>query len=115
MRPLLPVVALLALAAAGCRMPWEPDAGPVVGRVTYPSGTPARAARVSLLHGETTQTAFDGSFYLSVPSGLDTLVVSARDGFDGGVYSETHSGVVRVPARHGAILVRVVLSQSDPI
>jgi len=113
MRPLLLAATLLALSASGCTMPWQPEVGPIVGKVVYPSGLPASTALVQVLGGHTTFTSFDGSFYLSVPAHAETVTVAAREYW--GTYAVIHSGSVRVPVPQGSVRVRIVLSEESPI
>jgi hypothetical protein len=106
---------LVLLLATSCRLPWSPENGAIVGTVVYPSGEPARTAKVSVVGGGSTFTSFDGTFRLSVPSGADTLTVQARDGYDGRPHGETHSGAVRVKPSHGPTRVRIALTDTSSI
>ena len=115
MKPILAILALVALALAGCRLPWEPGAERIVGEVVYPSGRPARSALVEVVGGQKTFSSYDGTFHLRVPAGSDSVTVTARDGYDGRAYAETHSGGVRVPATGDPVRVRIVLDERSPI
>src|SRR5881394_1517805 len=103
---------LVLLLAAGCRFPWSPENGAIVGTVVYPSGEPARTAKVSVVGGGSTFTSFDGTFRLSVPAGGDSITVLARDGYDGRPYAVTHAGSVRVKPSREATKVRIALTQA---
>ena len=105
-------VLLALLLAAGCRMPWSPAHGVIVGTVVDLAGKPVRVAEVSIPGAGETFTSFDGGFQLTVPPGDDSLTVLARDGYDGRVYAVTHFGSVRVKPSRQPTRVRIVLSES---
>lgn len=116
MRLMVCLVVLIAIGTAGCRWPWEPTYGPVTGVVRYPGGAPAWGARVSVDHGDTTFTGTDGRFYLSVPAGVETVTVRARDGFaPHTAYGETHSGLVRIVVRPEVLITTITLDHVDDI
>jgi len=105
---------LVLLLAAGCRLPWSPETGAIVGTVVYPNGEPARSAKVFVEGGGSTFTSFDGTFQLSVPPGRDSITVRARDGYDGRPYVVTHAGSVRVRPSRGPTRVLIALTESTP-
>ncbi len=111
-RAVVITVLLLLGSCAGCRWPWEPKVGPITGIISYPNGSRVASALVRI-EGETKGTYSDatGSFWLPV-TGVpgDTVLVTARDGYDGRVYAVTHSGIVPVVLRGSVIVVHVVLS-----
>jgi len=115
MKPPRLYASLVLLLATGCRLPWSPENGAIVGTVVYPNGVPARTAKVTIVGGGSTFTSFDGSFRLTVPSGGDTLTVVASDGYDGGTYAETHAGAVRVKPSREATRVLITLTEASPI
>jgi hypothetical protein len=115
MKSLRLCAALALMLVAGCRLPWSPENGAIVGTVVYPSGVPARSAKVSFVGGGSTFTSFDGTFRLAVPAGDDSLTLQATDAYDGLAHAVTHSGSVRVKPSRGASRVRITLTQATPI
>lgn len=110
-------VFVLLGTCGGCRWPWEPKVGPVTGTVSYPGGARAASALVRI-EGESKGTFSDatGTFWLpvrGVPG--DTVLVTARDGYDGRTYAATRSGNVRIVLRESVIVVRIVMDEVNPI
>src|SRR5439155_7544693 len=68
----------------------------VSGVVRYLSGQPADRVKVETDTGATTFTDWSGHYAIAVAVRGDSITVRAEDGYDGGVYAETHWGSVRV-------------------
>jgi len=116
MRRLAVLLVVTLAVSTGCRWPWEPKAGPITGSISYPDGTRVWRAEVAVDQGDTTFTGPDGSFFLPVPAGAESVTVRARDGFTPGrAYSATRAGSVRVPVGKDVIIVRIVLTEETPI
>lgn len=116
MRRLLPIAAGLLLGASGCRWPWQPETGLVVGTVRYPDRSPVPMARVQVRGGPITWTNAMGEYRLLLPSGgrIDTL--DAWDGYNPGVvYAETSAGSAFVQVRRRTQRVDIVLDQMSAI
>ena len=116
---MLVAAGLLAVGslAPGCRWPWEPEVGPMVGVVRYPGGAPVYMAKVWVVDGRTTFSDRLGHYRLAVraESG-DTVTVVATDGYTPGIsYGETRSGSLRVVVHASAVVADVVLDHSSPI
>ena len=110
-------VAVLCLLASGCQWPWEPNVGPIVGVVRYPSGAPASSMKVWVVDGKgATFSDALGGYRLSV-GGVpgDTVTVVARDGYDGRTYVATRWGSLRVILHESVIVAPIVLDHSSSI
>ena len=86
----------------------------VSGVVQYPAGATATRARVTSDSGTETFTDSRGRFRLRVPADRETTL-RARDGFNGGVYAETHAGSVVVAPEEASGGHLIVLDQTFPI
>jgi Carboxypeptidase regulatory-like domain len=118
LRAALGLLLLLSVLAteAGCRWPWEPRSGPIVGSVRYPDGSPVWGARVIVVGGDTTFTGETGRFWLPVPAGAETVTVSAHDGWQPNTaWTATRYGSVRLVVRPEVLITRIVLDHSTPI
>ena len=106
---------LLGLLATGCRWPWEPRFGTVIGTVRYPNGTTAAMAKVQVAGIDATFTDALGRYRLKIIAGGDSVTVSARDGYDGRAYVENRTGSVRVAPGAHVIVANIVLDHAEPI
>jgi hypothetical protein len=109
------VAAALALLLMGCRFPWEPEFGPLVGTVRYTAnGPPAYMVKVAISGRTPTFTDLNGRFRLDVAAGDDTVVVGAWDACRG-TCVETYWGFTKVAVRRGRVEADILLDKVNPI
>jgi hypothetical protein len=112
MRATLLASMIATIAVAGCRFPWEPEFGPVVGTVRYPNGDPAYVVVVGIVGGRTTLTDLSGRYRLDVDGARDSVTVAANGPTRG---AGNPWGSTRVSVRRGRIEADVVLDRLNPI
>lgn len=116
MKAALCLLAVPGLLALGCRAPWDPRHGVVVGTVRYGDRTPVYVAKVQVVGGPSTYTDMFGGYRLRLAAPADTITIVAQDGHTPGVRcAETSWGSARVVMRRSVVIQDIVLDHQDPI
>jgi hypothetical protein len=106
---------LLLGVGAGCRWPWEPEAGPIIGTVSYPDGARASVAFISVYGQRMTYTDWSGHYKLLIQGSVgDSVIVYASD-FCRGSCGETHYGFTKAVLRRSPQVVDIVMDHGEAI